>query len=171
MKRQNGQTLRAWIDAERADELDEADRLFRGVMSGVPRLAPGRGFAQRVLTAAGLATPQPASGIWVAWWMYALVGTALTLSAFAVALVSGPNLLGAAVGLIHTVAVSAARLWVWAGTWATAGWSIWQLLAQIGGALAAVLSEPAAGAFVAVNLVVASLALLALRRLLVPQEG
>jgi hypothetical protein len=131
MKRKNGHTLQAWINAEQADQLDEADRLFRGVMSDVPRLAPVRGFADRVLLAAGLATPRRASGIWVAWWMYALVGTALTLSAFAVASVSGPNMLGAAVGVIHTVAVSAARLWAWAGTWATAGWSIWQLLARI----------------------------------------
>jgi hypothetical protein len=171
MKHQNPQTLHAWITAEQADQPDDADRLFRDVMAELPRLAPRRGFAARVLTSAGVLAPRPASGIWVAWWMYALVGTALTLSAVAVASVSGLNLLGAVVGSIHAVAVAASRLWWWVGTWASAGWSIWQLLAQIGGALAAVVSQPAAGAFVAINLAVASLALLVLRRLLVLQEG
>jgi hypothetical protein len=171
MDPQNGEPLHAWLRAEQAGRLDEADRLFRGVMSGVPRLAPGSDFAQRVLVAVGLAAPARAPGLWVRWWMYALVGTALTLSAFAMASVSGPRMFGAGVGVIHTAAVSASRLWAWAGTGATAGWSIWQLLAQIGGALATILSVPAAGAFVAVNLLVAASALIALRRLLIPQEG
>ena len=161
----------SWLKAEQEGPDDRADQLFRSVMIEVPRLAPSREFVARVLQASGLHHVPAAPAIWAAWWMYALVGTALTLTAFAVASLSGLRLLNSALGVIDFVAVSAGHAWTLAATWATAGWSMWRVFAQLGGAVASVLSVPAAGAFVVLNLVLASASLLALRRLLVPQEG
>jgi hypothetical protein len=170
MQPRNNEPLERWIRAERAGDDAEADRLFRSVAANIPRLSPAPGFASRTLAAVGVVGAASAAGVWSAWWMYALVGTALSLAATAVATVSLPALLSAGVGFIHTVAIAASAVWTWVGTVAGAAWSIFRALAQVGGALNSAINVPAAGAFVVVNLVVASLSLLALRRLLVPQR-
>ncbi len=171
MKSPDESLLASWVKAEQDGREYEADSLFRGVMAGVPRLSPGPGFAARVLLASGIRPVKAAPGVWAAWWMYPLVGASLTLAALAVASLSGLGLLGFSLDVIHFVAFAAGRVWTLTATWATAGWSMWRVLAQVGGAVTSVLFVPAAGAFVVVNLVLASVSLLALRRLLVPQEG
>ncbi len=172
MKRtQPARSIDDWLAAEADGRPDDADRLLRDVMRAVPRLLPGAGFADRVVAAAGLASPVPSSGLWSRWWVRAALGTAMVLVALAVGSLSGASVVSVGVALADGASHGIVWTWGWVGSWAAAGWSVWTVLAQVGAGAAAVITTPSVAAFLAMNLVVAAAALAALRRLLVLQEG
>ena len=172
MRSRQERDLVEWLEAEREGQADAADRCFRAALGAVPRRVPGVGFAGRVLVAAGIQPAcAPASAVWASQWMAVFVTTALVLTGIALATLSWGDALEASLGLVQTLAIGLARTWAWAGSLATASWSAWQILVQIGGALSMSMAVPGAAGFLAVNLLTAAGALMALRRLLAQQEG
>jgi hypothetical protein len=161
----------AWLEAEQDGEMEAADRHFRSVIGRLPRLEPSPGFALRVLAHARMLPSQSASGVWVSWWLRIVVGTAMACTAVAVASLSMSDIVTAGVGVVRSVAIGIEHVWDWTGSSATAGFRVWTLAAQVGGALSTVCAQPGSAVFLATNLAAAAGALAALRRLLAPQEG
>ncbi len=159
--------VRNWIEAELAGRQEEADRQFRPVMARLQRLEPPAGFTARALQLALAALPARRRNAWTSGWMYAAVGVGLSLAAFEIASLSAPAVLGVGVGLINAIALAASTVWVWAGTGVTAAWSVWKVLARVGGAVTSTLDGPAAFAFLTTNVLIAAGSLAALRRLLI----
>jgi hypothetical protein len=150
-----------WLDAERAGDVDRADRALGDAMRGVPRRNPSARLTARLMRAAAVprATEAPASSerLMVA----GVLGGALAMTLLPVTVIAVLVYADAA-----RVVAGVARVCVWVTEWLSAGVSIWAVLGRTGQALGQAAHSPTISLVLTVALLAASSALLVLNRYL-----
>ena len=161
--------LRRWQVAEDAGDDDRADEAFRALFRLVPKRAPGPGFAERALLAAGIAGAA-APELLVAWWARGLVGLALLMSGLAALTLSPASAFGTAVSWVAGGMTAGAEGVTRLVEWTERGVLAWSVLSALGRATALAVATPGVAAVVAANALLAFASFAALKRLLNSRE-
>jgi hypothetical protein len=161
--------VREWLEAEDAGKTDVADRAFRLVASGLPRLRPAAGFADAVL--ARISPPAAVPDIWASWWLRGMVGAALLSVGVLVVSLTGGAWLTAVLASVRTVAWGLGQAGTVMVAWIASALTAWAGLAHAAVVLGRLLAGPGAMLVLMLNLTVAAAALVALRRLIPMQEN
>lgn len=160
--------LRRWLEAEQAGSEIEAELALMAAFRRVPRLAPAPGLAGRVLRAV-----RNEAGL-VDWperhWERVLVGGSLVLTATLLALLSPFVLFAAGAARLADALAFAGRLLALVAAGFDMGLRVWNVLANVGGAIAATLTTPLGASLVVGHVVVAVVSLVVLRRLIGPRQ-
>jgi hypothetical protein len=156
--------LRRWLAAEEAEPGDAAEAALAALFAALPRPAPRRGFAGRVLARMRVApAPRPARR-WLRWVaVTALVAPGVAAIVAAVVL----PVLFAEVGLAEVMGALAEAVSA-AGRWLAAGLAAWQTAA---GWTAELLATPEAAAGAAVAALVAAVALCLLHQMIARERS
>lgn len=165
MNHRADERIERWLAAEADGDEERAEDAFAASVSALPRLAPGLGFATRVVCAVA---PAPARR-W-AWVPRAAAAIAIAIAGTTVGLLPSIRAMpigGPTPGQIVRATLGAMR---WIGEWISAGFGAWDLLAAIAGALGAAASTPQVASALAATVAFVSLALYTLHRLLVPER-
>jgi hypothetical protein len=151
----------AWLQAERRDEPEKADRAVRTLFAAVPRRQPSAQLHERLLQAA--VRPIPAA---TRAGNERLVATGVVAGALAMTL--APLTLIVFLFFVDAgrVVSAAARACVWVAEWLSAGVSVWTVLTRLGRALNLVVGTPSGSLAVTLALFAASTALIMLNRYL-----
>jgi len=161
--------VRDWLEAEAAGRADAADRAFRRVAEGLPRLKTPAGFADAVLARIGAPTPVP--DLWASWWLRAAIGAALLSVGVLVVSLTAGAWASVLLGSVHAVAWILGHAGTAVGAWVGSALAAWSGLAHAAVVLGRMLAGPTAFLTLVLNLTVAAAALLALRRLIPLQEN
>lgn len=160
---------RAWQMAEHDGDPDAADLAFASLARQWPRASVPSGLARRVAGLAPVAEGRRGWD-WSVIGFRAAVASALALSGMVLGSVSGQTLGGLFLASLQAVAVGVGTLLALAGGW-------WRLVAAVGvpmvrvaDAVARVLAEPLPLFVLLVNVLIASAAFAALRRLMAVRE-
>lgn len=167
MRSSSHDSLNRWLAAERDDRPDEAEAALFELFETLPLLAPGVGFADRVLARAGL---RPA-GVFESLWARAAI--ALCLLATGLSVLWLPQTLKALAGLwspANPFELAARLLVEWSSRVVTV-LKVWDWLFALGGALAKPLATPEVAAVLALCLLVSTLAFRFLRDLMTDERS
>lgn len=159
--------LNRWLAAERGDRPEEAEAALFELFETLPLLAPGAGFAGRVLARAGF---RPA-GVFESLWARAVI--ALCLLATGVSLLWLPPALKALAGTwsLGNPIELATRLVVDWSLRAVKVLKLWDWFFSVGGALAKPLATPEVAVVLAGCLLVSTLAFRFLRDLMTDERS
>jgi hypothetical protein len=160
--------LNRWLAAERDDHPAEAEAALFELFEALPLLAPGAGFADRVLARTGLLRP---AGVLESLWVRATL--ALCLLATGISLLWLPQTLKALAGTwsLGNPIELAVRLLVDWSLWLVAVLKLWDRLFTLGETLAKPLATPEVAAVLAGCLLVATLAFRFLRDLMTNERS
>jgi hypothetical protein len=150
-----------WLQAERRDDTDSADRALRSLFAAVPRHQPSAQLHERLLQAALRRGPAAARA-----GSERLVATGVVAGALAMTL--APVTLIVLLFFVDAgrMISAAARVCVWAAEWLSAGVSLWTVITRLGRALSIVVGTPSGSLTVTLALFAASTALIMLNRYL-----
>lgn len=167
MRLSSHDSLDRWLAAERGDHPDEAEAALFELFETLPLLAPGMGFADRVLARTGL---RPA-GVFESLWVRAVI--ALCLLATGLSLLWLPQTLKALAGTwsLGSPIELAPRLLVDWSLWLVKVLKLWDWLFTLGEALVQPLATPEVAAVLAGCLLVSTLAFRFLRDLMTDERS
>jgi hypothetical protein len=157
-----------WIELERAGRADEAEASLFAALCSWRRVEPSHGFADRVLRAAGMASPEP--GLLAAWWVRGGLVIGFGLAGLAVLALPVGSLVLAVPSYAGFLLSRAVGVSVAAGNLARHALACWSFLVQVGEALQLTVTTPPVLAVLFVSVLMAGGALYLLSRLLVLGE-
>lgn len=164
-----GPDLPAWIEAERAGRLDEADAAFAAIFAvHALQLSPPDGFADAVVGRA-MRAYRPAAA-WLGVPVRLLTTLALILMGLPIALFTGISLFDLLAGPGPRLASAFARLVAVAGSALSAAGAAWSVAASVGEAVLAACSTGPAPFILFLNVLLAVAGYVGLRRLLAPPK-
>ncbi len=155
----------AWLDAEDAGRLDEADAAFRTVAAGWPRQAVPADLARRLRALAPEATDP-----WASWWVRVPVGVAVFTVGLALGWQSAGTLASMGLASFQTVAAAVGAALGVVTIWVSMVAAVASPLVLAASALGRALAEPGPAAILVVGFGISAGALAALRRVLVVLE-
>lgn len=161
-------SLNRWLAAEREDRPDEAEAALFELFETLPLLAPGAGFADRVLARTGLLRP---ASVFESLWARATL--ALCLLATGLSLLWLPQTLKALAGtwsLGSPIELAVRQTVDWT-LWMVTVLKLWDRLFTLGEALAKPLATPEVAVVLAGCLLVATLAFRFLRDLMTDERS
>lgn len=161
MQREPDHPWTEWLQSERRDDAESADRALRSLFAAVPRHQPPAQLHERLLQTALRRSPAVArTG------SERLVATGVVAGALAMTL--APVSLIVLLFFVDAgrMISAAARVCVWAAEWLSAGVSLWTVITRLGRALTLVVGTPSGSLAVTLALFAASTALVMLNRYL-----
>lgn len=167
MKADINRQIRDWLAAEGAGADERADEALAAAIRRLAKPGPAPGLSSRVLAAAGFRHQK--TRIWHSRAVRAAVlATLLVVGCAATAI---PSLLALAepVGRVFGWPL-VSSVWHWAGRWIDLAFASWTVIESVGHALRASLSSPTAASLLLLNVLIAAVSLLGLRRLLAAPE-
>lgn len=162
MTKRDHRHLESWLTAESAGRSEDADRALAALFAMVPRLAPGAGFADRVLRRAGLTAPARSLARPVRWLVAASVAL---IAAFAGVLPSLAPWLAERTSFVGVVDATSGGIVTVAG-WLRGSLVVWDALSGISSAVATTAATPPVALALLAALAAAGLALRLLSDLL-----
>ena len=161
--------VRAWLEAEQAGQVDEADRRFRVLTVVLPRLEASLGFVDRVLDRMGTRWA-PAGSVWTGWWLRGMVAASVVTLGAVLGSWSVRAVLFTVLASIQTVAWALGQAVAGAQAWIGTALTVWDGVAHAGIVVGRLLVAPGPALMLTLNLAVAASAVAALQRLLARQE-
>lgn len=156
--------LERWLTAEAASDEERAQRSFGALIAAVPRLAPGPGFAERVVRAA-VPVAAPSVGP-LAWGWKVALAVALVLAGMAAGSLPLLRLFPLEVPRLGVVAKGLSNIASWIGERLADGLVVWNVLARIGGAVGEAVATPEVATALLGSALLGGIALYTLHQLL-----
>ena len=172
MTRKLNHAVRHWLQLERAGQPEKAENALQQVFYGLPEEAVPAGFADRVLTRAGLMAPALSEHSWAAYWgIRAAISICLVLMALFLLVI--PSYLPALLGIFNLSRAAEVGIGALVGVFYQlgAGLVIWRAFSAAGAILSSILSSPQSLTVIFLAVVLSMAALRVLHDVLVAERS